>query len=295
MSATDLVCQGRTIVEALGGKWQSRQGLCCCPAHDDRTPSLSVRVGDTALLFTCFAGCDTRDVIAGLRRRGLFGGGVAVSSVPQPRPNQRHYDPAFLLKLWNAAAPIAGTVAERYLAARAIRTNCPELRFAAAARIGRGAGAYVGPALVAAVRDDQGLRALQRTFLNPDGNGKAKIATPRRMLGEPGCGAVRLSRPDRILGLAEGLENAISAQAILRIPVWASLGTRRLPHIAIPPQVEELVLLADPDRAGREAAASSRQTLARPGLEIRYIWPPANVGDWNDVACARREEGAGTI
>src|SRR3546814_11824591 len=45
--------------------------MCCCPAHDDRTPSLSVRVGETRLLFKCFAGCDISDVLRALRRDDL--------------------------------------------------------------------------------------------------------------------------------------------------------------------------------------------------------------------------------
>ena len=48
---------GRVIVERLGGEWQRSGGMCRCPAHDDRTPSLSVRPGERRLLFHCFAGC----------------------------------------------------------------------------------------------------------------------------------------------------------------------------------------------------------------------------------------------
>lgn len=49
------------------GRWMAR-----CPAHEDRTPSLSIRDGDTAPLLTCFAGCDRADVIETLRGRGLW-------------------------------------------------------------------------------------------------------------------------------------------------------------------------------------------------------------------------------
>ncbi len=46
-----------------------------CPVHDDRSPSLSVREGtDGRALVYCFAGCETRDVIAaiGLTWSDLF-------------------------------------------------------------------------------------------------------------------------------------------------------------------------------------------------------------------------------
>lgn len=37
--------RAREIVESLRGHWSRGKGMCCCPAHDDRTPSLSVSTG----------------------------------------------------------------------------------------------------------------------------------------------------------------------------------------------------------------------------------------------------------
>ena len=38
--------------------------IACCPAHDDRTPSLSIKeCDDGRLLVHCFAGCPTSDVL----------------------------------------------------------------------------------------------------------------------------------------------------------------------------------------------------------------------------------------
>ncbi|MFI1937711.1 DUF3987 domain-containing protein [Streptomyces purpureus] len=44
------------------GRGQSWQ----CPAHEDRSPSLSVRQGDKGVILTCHAGCHTEDVVAAL-------------------------------------------------------------------------------------------------------------------------------------------------------------------------------------------------------------------------------------
>lgn len=69
-----------TMLEALqrAGK-QTRhtngQVMAQCPAHEDRNPSLSIRVAsDGTLLLHCFAGCETVDVVAavGLRMADLF-------------------------------------------------------------------------------------------------------------------------------------------------------------------------------------------------------------------------------
>ena len=46
-----------------------------CPAHDDRTPSLSVReLDDGKVLLTCWAGCSIGEIVAalGLHLRDLF-------------------------------------------------------------------------------------------------------------------------------------------------------------------------------------------------------------------------------
>src|SRR3546814_8438584 len=59
----ELEAIGSEIVKRLGGVWKPGGAMCRCPAHVDRSPSLSVRVGDHALLFKCFASCDSRDVI----------------------------------------------------------------------------------------------------------------------------------------------------------------------------------------------------------------------------------------
>ena len=43
------------------------QFIACCPAHDDRSPSLSIRdVGDGRILLNCLAGCATEDVLGAI-------------------------------------------------------------------------------------------------------------------------------------------------------------------------------------------------------------------------------------
>src|SRR5687768_8384164 len=52
-----------------------RPGMHVCPAHDDKSPSLSVRRGENGdWLLHCFAGCRTIDVLeaAGLRWADVF-------------------------------------------------------------------------------------------------------------------------------------------------------------------------------------------------------------------------------
>jgi hypothetical protein len=54
------------------GRWQAR-----CPAHDDRSPSLSIKEGDSGkVLLRCWSGCDLAAVLkaAGLTMGNLFAG-----------------------------------------------------------------------------------------------------------------------------------------------------------------------------------------------------------------------------
>lgn len=89
------------------------------------------------------------------------------------------------------------------------------------------------------------------------------------------------------LGLAEGIETALSAIILLDIPVWATLGNERLAHIAIPDTVTRLVLLPDNDRGGRIGAAKVAEAYAMPGRTIETLWPPQGFNDWNDVLRAK--------
>ncbi len=49
--------------------------MACCPAHDDRSPSLGIKLlDDGKILINCFAGCAAGDVMAavGLSLKDLF-------------------------------------------------------------------------------------------------------------------------------------------------------------------------------------------------------------------------------
>ncbi len=84
------------LLNALGydGPRPRRQYMCLCPAHEDRTPSLSVRATDDGkILLHCFAGCRTSEIVRtlGLTLRDLMpsGPGKAVTGhrpASQSRP-----------------------------------------------------------------------------------------------------------------------------------------------------------------------------------------------------------------
>ncbi len=196
---SEIEAHARRLVEVLGGKWMRTHGMCRCPAHADRTPSLSISVGRQAVLLHCFAGCATVTVIAALARQGvkmadLFGSEVEPWPSPATEPRKAAPD-RNAVRLWKQAHGIAGSAAAAYLAGRSIETCSPELRFHPRTPLGpRGAVRFL-PAMLAAVRTDLGVIAIHRTFLTPDGSGKAAVEGARRALGNLGTGAVRLGWP----------------------------------------------------------------------------------------------------
>jgi hypothetical protein len=64
------------IAHALGGASRSGGWLRCrCPVHASGSSSLAPRDGERALITYCHGGCDRRDILAELRRRGQLGAG----------------------------------------------------------------------------------------------------------------------------------------------------------------------------------------------------------------------------
>jgi archaellum biogenesis ATPase FlaH len=61
------------IAERLGKVARSGGGYkCCCPAHNDNNPSLSVWDNPSGPTFKCFAGCTTEDIRSRLIDMGLY-------------------------------------------------------------------------------------------------------------------------------------------------------------------------------------------------------------------------------
>ena len=278
-----LQAKARDLVTALGGVWRAQGSMCRCPAHPDRTPSLSVRVGDRSLLFKCFAGCSAVEILRAIRRLDLavpVAHGARRSTVESAATGFG----SAARRLWDESVRLRGSPGTAYLEERGLSLIPTELRFHPRTPLGRGRLVRFRPAILAAVREGRTLVAVQRLFLAPDRPALAPdLPSPKLTLGRPGTGAVQLFRAGTALGLAEGIETALSAALLLDLPVWAVLGNERLSRLVIPMQVERLVLLPDNDRAGRLAARLAQETYPRDGLRIDTVWPWHGHNDWNDV------------
>ncbi len=183
----------------------------------------------------------------------------------------------------------------RYLAGRGIVLP-PPLALRWMPRCRHPSGIYL-PAMIAAIVDVAGrLIGLHRTYLRPDGSGKADVEPAKAMLGRATGGAARLAAPCETLLIGEGVETCLAAMQATGMPVWAALSTAGLVALVLPPGVSQVVILADHDRngAGERAAHIAAARWLAEGRRVRIAMPPEPGSDFNDVllgrVCARIAE-----
>jgi putative DNA primase/helicase len=201
----------------------------------------------------------------------LIDGRAPVHPAPaRSKPKSHDPDPE-ALKIWVASRPLQHSIAAEYLERRGIAMQPPSLR----CRID-------APALVAAVqRPDGKIVAVQQLKLTNEGE-KADLLCPRLTTGSLGTGAVRLGPASEVMGLAEGIETALSAMELSGVTVWASLGSARLHQVELPPEVEEVQVFVDNDEPGRLAARRAADVHTKAGRRVYLRSPPDECGDWNE-------------
>ncbi len=274
-----------SIATALGGRRAGKGWMARCPAHDDRTPSLSLRdADDGTVLVHCFAGCGQNEVITALRSQGLWPGqrvgAVAGIDTKRLTDHTARGRTEAALQIWQASMPAAGTLVEVYLKARGITMPAPApLRFHP--RLGHPSGG-VWPAMVALVIRGNEPSAIHRTFLARDGKGKVPVEPQKMMLGPCRGGSVRLAEVGSPLLVGEGIETCLSAMQATGYPAWAALSTSGLQALVLPRCVSEVIILADGDAPGEVAASDCALRLKREGHRVRIARPPWG-SDFNNL------------
>lgn len=185
--------------------------------------------------------------------------------------------------LWDSAQPITGTKAETYLRAHGIDFCPAELRYLAYCRVGSAPNHSAHPAMIAAVRDADGLVAVEQTLLRSDGLALAEIDTPKRMLGLPVGGLGRWGgTPVKTIRLAEDVIEAASAMVVGThgLPVWPVFGCTRYASIDIPPSIERIIIYTAPGDAAADAIGWAIRHLTKGGRALDVIIPPGDAS-WN--------------
>ena len=209
------------------------------------------------------------------------------------KPEDDNRTLGFAHRLWGEADPIAGTLAERYLAGRHIDVDAlpetvsealrfhPECPFNGAAH----------PCLIALFRDvaTDAPAGIHRIALTAEAQ---KI--DRMMLGRwPTPRAVKLWPAKRSLVVGEGIETVLAAATRIKLrPAWALCSAGGVERLPIIDGVERLVILVDRDENGKgeTSAAACARTWFQAGRHVIRLRPRVMGTDFNDVIRARHDQ-----
>ncbi|CAN1520823.1 TOPRIM domain containing protein [Paracoccaceae bacterium] len=282
----------RDLTSALGGRWHGGYGAAPCPLcqPERRKGQNALTLADGRngrLMLDCKkSACAFLDILAaaGLRSGDYHAPDPATLAQREGEARaEAHRKAEQARRLWCEAQPLTGTPAEAYLRGRGISCPMPPtLRFHGACWHGPTARHY--PAMVSVVQG-AGLPAAHRTYLRPDGSGKADIEPAKTMLGATAGGAVRLADWPGRLVVAEGIESGLSLLCgLLDGPatVWAALSTSGLRGLHLPTQAGRLTIACDGDGPGREAGHALAERAHGLGWLVSIL-DPGTGRDFNDI------------
>ena len=148
--------------------------------------------------------------------------------------------------------------------------------------------------MVARVEGPGGLLGLHLTILEPDGRGRKGKRLAKG--SKPKGGAMRLYplEEGQPLALAEGIETALAVREVTGWPVWATIAAPFMKEVIVPGEVKEVLIAADHDRAGIDAAHALARKLLREGKRVRLAVPPVEGEDWLDVLVRVKDGAAAT-
>ena len=193
-------------------------------------------------------------------------------------------------RLFRMTQPFSGTLADSYLRQRGIlRASLhPALRFQPSCYyrdlVSGRTSRY--PALIAAVTDQAGtVTGVHRTWLDPDGDGKARVDDPRRALGGLLGNAVRFHFPVHglvpVMAAGEGLESMLSLSHVMPgMPMVSALTANHLAAFRPPTGCRRLYVAADADAAGRHGIEGLSGRAQALGILPLVLAP--ELGDFNE-------------
>ena len=208
----------------------------------------------------------------------------------EPRPPAPTGSPEAARRLWAMSKPVAGTLAEAYLRARGITDmrDCTALRFHPRCYYhpDDSSPTETWPAMIAAVTDLSGvITGAHRTWLAPNGFGKAPVDTPRRAMGGLLGHAVRFGAPSEVMAAGEGIETMLSLRCALpAMPIAAALSANHLAALILPSTLRRLYIARDADAAGDMALVALTERAEAAGIEALALSP--RRGDFNEDLCA---------
>jgi len=202
---------------------------------------------------------------------------------------------------------IKGSPVEEYLNARRI-TQLPTLGLRYEPTAYESETKSRMPAICAAMTNSRmKIAYFHRTYL--DGSQKAKGINGKKIftaekqievecqscgasLSAPAC--IRLFNCDDTMGIAEGIETALSAAQIYSMPVWSTANALYMKSFDTPKSVKNLYIFADNDKNGTGLAAAfecGRRAIVSNSNSVEKVTirTPLQVPDFNDMLFTQSE------
>jgi len=104
-------------------------------------------------------------------------------------------------------------------------------------------------------------------------------AVPRATNG----GAIRLYAPDETLAVTEGIETALAVRVATGLPLWATYSAGGMARLIVPPDVRLVIICADHDPAGLDAARTLARRLLTEQRRVKMLIPDRPGADWADL------------
>ncbi len=210
---------------------------------------------------------------------------------PEPEWRGQHAraptgSPESARQLFAISRSIAGTVVETYLRNRGITAlhGTANLRFHPRCfyQPDNKLPTQTWPAMIAAVTDFGGkITGAHRTWLDPSGEDKARVDTPRRAMGHLLGHGVRFDVAHDVMATGEGIETVLSVRCVMpTMPMAAALSSAHLSAILFPLRLRRLYIVRDDDPAGDSAAASLIDRANAVGIEAIILSP--TLEDFNE-------------
>lgn len=211
---------------------------------------------------------------------------------PEPRPKQYARTPASsgsaeaARRLVAMCRQMSGTLVEAYLRGRGITAlhGCGNLRFHPRCyyRPDEHSPTEAWPAMIGVVTDlSDRITGAHRTWLAPDGSGKAPIDIQRKAMGDLLGHAVRFGLSGEAMAAGEGIESVLSARDVMPgMSAAAALSAAHLAAIHFHDTLRRLYVVRDNDRAGDGARNTLIERAGAVGIEAITLSPM--LGDFNE-------------
>ncbi|MBT6717016.1 MAG: toprim domain-containing protein [Nitrospina sp.] len=220
---------------------------------------------------------------------GLGHGQIPIARYVSPKAKQtpaKNWDneKKRLQSVWDSSKPDTGRIAE-YLECRGLSISVPDtLQLHPSINYYHQGPPVSYPCMVAEITRDGQRVGLHRTWLDPDGSGKAPCSQPRKAwkcVDSMAGGAIRLYQVEegKPLFIAEGIETALAVRQLTGLPTWSAINSTMMAKVLLPENIQSVIICADKDKsgAGEKAAEKLAERLINEGRQVKISYPPIPI------------------